>query len=208
MNYKIFYDKYIDKKSIFKEDLIFDFINLLDFSEEDAINIYKHLIHYNLDIEKHLSEEALQKTNLQSPNFSLFLNMLRNKQIVSKISVMAIENSYINLIDELTAQTNSYIIYRFQIHTIVKVIGSYFMWSDFKYSSVSSEYIKEYIQYNMRFTFELYPNLYNKLLSVIDNIDLESDDDYFTDFLTKSKCITNSKRELKKNENQNKPLID
>lgn len=200
MKYKLFYEKYLNKKTIFKEDLIFDLINSLGFSEEEAISIYKYLTHYNFNLESNLGEEAFQRIIQGSPSFSTFLNSLRNKQIVSKTIVTSIENSYIKLIEDLTAPTNGYIVYKFQIHTIVKAIGSYFMWTDFKYSSVSSEYIKDYVESNMRFTSELYPNLYNKLLSVIDDVDLETDDDYFTDFYTKAKYVSEAKRELLKKE--------
>lgn len=200
MKYKLFYEKYLNKKTIFKEDLIFDLINSLSFSEEEAINIYKYLTHYNFNLELNLGEEAFQKVSQESPNFFVCLNTLRNKQILSKTIVTSIENSYIKLIEDLTASTNGYIVYKSQIHTIVKAIGSYFMWTDFKYSSVSSEYIKDYIKSNMLFISELYPNLYNKLLSAIDDIDLETDDDYFTDFYTKAKYVNELKRELFKKE--------
>lgn len=197
MKYELFYDKYRKTQIIFKEDLISDLVNILDLSEDDAINISNHITSYKINIKNNIRKETLDKIKSESQHFFIFIEQLRNKQFFNKSTVNAIENAYLKLIDDITLHTNGLIIYTQQISTIVRVIGSCFMWESFQHNNPSIVYITEYIKYNMRFQEKIYPKLYNKLLSSVDSIDLETTD--FIGYSTKQHRLVIAKRNLLKN---------
>lgn len=193
--FKLFYNKFIDNNCIFKEDIYLSLVNILDFEEEDASYVCKCISELTIDKDEKLMNILNRNMGNESYNFIVFLNILRNKLIVSKSISNVIETSYIQLIDNLTALTGGYIIYPSQLDVVLQTIGRSFMWDKIDNDKChSSVYIKDFISYNMAEYYGQYPLLVDKLLHSIDALDLEKDTDLFKECSVKKNLLVNLKR--------------
>lgn len=199
MDYSFFYNKFLDKEFIFREEFLFDLINKLNFEEEDAIFVIKYLKNRDSSKEKDLEKIVLKNAGEESESFLLFLNVLSSRLMVSKTVTTMIENNFIRFIEDLTSLTGGFLIYKSQIKVLYDVIGGAFMWEEFYANDTSPEYIKDYFLLNMMEYSAQYPNLTLKLMSIIDDIPLEEDDDFFENCSLKNNLLINLKRENVKN---------
>lgn len=200
MDYKFFYNKFLDKEFIFKEEFLFDLINKLKFDEKDAIFIVKYIKSKNQSMEENLNHILRKNIGNEGTNFKLFLSFLSNKLIVSKTATSIIEGTFIKLIEDLTSLTGGFLIYKSQLKIICDVVGGAFMWEDFDYNESSPMFIKDYFLMNMMEYSSQYPNLTLKLLGIIDDINLEEEEDFFEDCSLRNNLLVNLKRENAKKE--------
>lgn len=195
MDYKYFYNKFLDKEFIFKEEFLFDLINKLDFDEQDAVFIIKYLKNKDSCGEGELKDILNKNTESEAESFLLFLNVLSSRLIVSKTVTSMIENTFIKFIEDLTSLTGGFLIYKSQLKVLYDIIGGTFMWEEYDIDESSPEYIKDYFLLNMMEYSAQYPNLTLKLMGIIDNIPLEEDEDFFEDCSLRNNLLVNLKRE-------------
>lgn len=195
MDYKGFYNKFIDKEIIFKEELLFDLVNDIGFTEEDAAIIVKYLNNKYSYKEEYIDNVVRKVLGKESSSFKVFLNLLKNKLIISKTLTSVIENSFIKLIEDLTSLTGERLVYKSQFKTIYDVVGRAFMWESPELKELTPDYIKEYFLNNMMEYVSQYPNLTLKLIGIIDDIPLEKEEDFFEDCSLRNNLLINLKRE-------------
>lgn len=195
MDYKAFFNKFMDKEFIFKEEFLFDLVNETKFSEEEAAIIVKYLKYKDKSKEKELRDIIVKTVGSEATNFKLFLDLICNKLIVSKSVTSIVENTFIKLIEDLTSLTGGLLIYKSQMKVIYDVIGAAFMWEELDLKKTSPEEVKEYFLINMMEYSAQYPNLTLKLMKIIDSIPLEEDEDFFEDCSLRNNLLTNLKRE-------------
>lgn len=195
MDYRFFYNKFLDKDFIFKEELLFDLINKLNFDEEDAILVIKYLKNKNELLDAEVNRILVKNAGKEASSFMLFLNLLSSKLIVSKTATSIIESTFIRLIEDLTSLTGGLLIYKSQLKIIYDVIGGAFMWEEFDPTLDSPSYIKDYFLNNMIEYSSQYPNLTLKLIGIIDELSLEESEDYFEDCSLRNNLLVNLKRD-------------
>lgn len=197
MKYKIFYNKFADRNVVFRDDFIFDLINILDFKEDEAIKIFKYINGTeNKDIEESIKILLEKKIPQEKDNFLEFLKEIKNKLMPNKAARNIVEESLINLVDNVTKTTNGYMSFGIQLNIIYQTVGRIFLWENLDETKLRTpENIREYINDNMELYSSLYPRLTQKLLNSIDQIDVEMNEYLFLEYDSKNKYITNLKRE-------------
>lgn len=195
MDYKVFYNKFMDKEFIFREEFLFDLVNEVKFSEEEASTIIKCLKYRDSLNKEDVKEIVYRRLGDEASNFRLFLDLICNKLIVSKTVTSIVENTFIKLIEDLTSLTGGLLIYKSQMKVIYDVIGAAFMWEELDLKKTSPEEVKEYFLINMVEYSSQYPNLTLKLMKIIDTIPLEESEDFFEDCSLRNNLLTNLKRE-------------
>ena len=197
MKYKIFYNKFSNRNAIFKDDFIFDLINILNFEENEAISIFKYINDIeNKDIEEDVKTLLEKKIPLEKDNFLEFLKEIQYTLMPNKTARNIVEESLINLVDNVVETTNGYIAFGIQLNIIYQTIGRIFLWENLDEAKLRTpENIREYINDNMKDYSLIYPRLTQKLLNSIDKIDVETNENLFLEYSSKNKYVTNTKRE-------------
>lgn len=197
MKYKIFYNKFSNRNVIFKDDFIFDLINILNFEENEAISIFKYINDIeNKDIEEDVKTLLEKKIPLEKDNFLEFLKEIQYTLMPNKTARNIVEESLINLVDNVVETTNGYIAFGIQLNIIYQTIGRIFLWENLDEAKLRTpENIREYINDNMKDYSLIYPRLTQKLLNSIDKIDVETNENLFLEYSSKNKYVTNTKRE-------------
>lgn len=197
MKYKIFYNKFSNRNVIFKDDFIFDLINILNFEENEAISIFKYINDIeNKDIEEDVKTLLEKKIPLEKDNFLEFLKEIQYTLMPNKTARNIVEESLINLVDNVVETTNGYIAFGIQLNIIYQTIGRIFLWENLDEAKLRTpENIRKYINDNMKDYSLIYPRLTQKLLNSIDKIDVETNENLFLEYSSKNKYVTNIKRE-------------
>ena len=197
MKMRFFYNEYINKDTVYTEDLMNDLMNLLKIDEDDCDLIIEYIYgKKSLDLHCELNRILKNMTNEDKEIFKKILLKLETVFLSSRLTKDIIEDSYISLIENITKTTDGYIIFEAQMEMLYQTIGRTFLWTKYDKTAYNSyEKLTDYIYENMREYIEVYPKLINKILNSIDKINLDDNNYLFVEYGLKKKYYLNIQRQ-------------